>query len=220
MATLNPRWSVLIATVGRRQDRFTRLLEQLLPQATDDVEVIAYWNNFERPLGEIRQALVDEASGDYVSFIDDDDKIPEYYCAEVLDALSYNPDYVGWQQQLYQDGMPLKPTFHSLEYSYWHEDEDGWYRNISHLNPIRKDIAKKATFIVESGVPEDYTWAQKIAPFVKVEKYIDKIMYEYYPSAEDSLWRGTNETGSFHRPNVEDKHFKWHPESKEYYGNT
>lgn len=220
MRTSNPRWSILIATVGRREDRFTRLLELLLPQATDDVEIIAYWNNFEKPLGEIRQSLVEEATGDYINFIDDDDKIPSYYCAEVLDALSYNPDYVGWQQQLYQEGMPQKPTFHSLEHSYWHEDEDGWYRNISHLNPIKRDIAKKVTFLVQDGVPEDYDWAQRVAPLVKSEKYIDKIMYEYYPSAEDSIWRGINENGSYRRPTVEDKHFKWHTESKVYYGDS
>lgn len=220
MKTSNPSWSILIATVGRRQERFNRLLEILLPQLTDDIEVVAFWNNFEKPLGYIRQALVEDAEGKYINFIDDDDKVPEYYCEEVLKAIKSNPDYVGWQQQLFQEGMPLKPTFHSLEYTYWHEDENGWYRNISHLNPIKRDIALQSSFLVENGVPEDYTWAQRIAPFVKVEKYIDKVMYEYYPSAEDSIWRGDNEKGSFNRPIVKDVHFRWHPESREHFGNA
>jgi hypothetical protein len=65
--------SILIATLGERKDRFTALVDKLVSQANDDVEIIAYFNNGELPLGDIRQALVDEAVGQYVCFIDDDD---------------------------------------------------------------------------------------------------------------------------------------------------
>ncbi len=62
--------SILIATLGERKDRFTALVDKLVSQANDDVEIIAYFNNGELPLGDIRQALVDEAVGQYKSIID------------------------------------------------------------------------------------------------------------------------------------------------------
>lgn len=221
---MDTRWTILIATLGQRADRFQRLLSVLLPQVDDyegQIEVLAFWNNFERPLSEIRQLLVEEATGDYINFIDDDDLVADDYCARVMKAIESNPDYVGWQQQLYFNGEKTKPTFHSLKYPQWSDDEDGYYRNVSHLNPIKRDIAKQVSFLVEQGIPEDFTWAQRVAPLVKTEEYIDSVMYHYYPSAEDSKWMGGKDTNSYTRPTIMNYHFKWHPESKEEYrGNT
>lgn len=209
-----PRLSILIATLGQREVRFQRLLKRLIPQAKE-TEILVYWNNFERPLPEIRQALVKEARGDYVCFIDDDDMVPTYYVAEILKATQNNPDYVGWRMQLYMNGEKVKPTFHSLKYDRWDEDENGYYRNISHLNPIKRELALKENFIVPEGIPEDYDWAKRMVQHVKTEQYIDRVMYHYYPSAEDSLWRGGRELRTLYRPIIRSKCFRWHPESKE-----
>jgi glycosyltransferase involved in cell wall biosynthesis len=189
----HPRWTICIATVGERQDRFLPLVNKILKQTDPykgNVQVLVYWNNFEFPLGEIRQALIENATGDYVSFVDDDDDVPDYYVDEVMKALETSPDYVGWQLQVWQDGQKMKPTYHSLRYADWSEDENGWYRNVSHLNPIMRGLALKAGFQVENGSPEDAPWAVRVAPLVKTEVYIDKIMYFYRHSSEDSVWRG------------------------------
>ncbi len=202
--------SILIATLGERKDRFTALVDKLVSQANDDVEIIAYFNNGELPLGDIRQALVDEAVGQYVCFIDDDDGVPDYYVEMILDATKKKPDYVGWQMQLYHDDVKAKPTYHSLRYDRWSEDENGYYRDISHLNPIRRDIAKKVSFKTEKGVAEDVPWAQKIRSFVGNEVYIDKPMYFYYHRTYDSRWRGEGiEHLDYDRPVINSKHFRY-----------
>ena len=208
--------SILIATLGQREERFKRLLDALLPQVDkyDDIEVIAYWNNFERPLVEIRQALLNQAKGEYVCFIDDDDTVPNYYCDEIMQRLD-GVDYVGWQMQLYTNGEKAKPTYHSLRYSNWHDDEDGYYRNVSHLNPIKREIALKAGFSSKEGVPEDYDWANRVGSLVKTENYIDKVMYYYHHTADDSHWAGGKALKDWERPNIINKHFNWHPDSKE-----
>lgn len=182
--------SILIATLGERTNRFVALMIELLKQKTDEVEILAYWNNGERPLGEIRQALVDNAKGEYVCFVDDDDRLPEYYVKEILKAIKKKPDYIGWQMQLYHDGQKMKPTYHSLQYKKWHEDDKGYYRDISHLNPIKRNIAKKVSFVVEKGTAEDAPWAQKVRKFVVTEEYIDKPMYFYWHETHESRWRG------------------------------
>lgn len=182
--------SILIATLGQRNQRFLQLIDSIYQQAADDVEVLAYWNNGEVPLADIRQKLVDEAKGKYLCFIDDDDEIPDYYIEEILNAIEQNPDYVGWRMQLYHNGEKMKPTYHSLRYDNWSEDENGWYRDVSHLNPIKSSIAKQAHYRAVGGSPEDVPWAAKVRPLLNTEIYIDRPMYFYLHSTDDSRWRG------------------------------
>ena len=95
-------WSILIPTIARRRVKFAALLDVLLPQAERAparVEVVALHNNGERPLPEIRQALVDAAAGRYLSFVDDDDMVVPSYVNDIAFALLENPgaDSVGFQ---------------------------------------------------------------------------------------------------------------------------
>ena len=219
------KWNILIATLGEREERFKRLMDILLPQVDDyegQIRVLAYWDNGESQLDIIRQKLVEESCGEYINFIDDDDLIPKYYCDEVFKRLD-GVDYIGWRMQLYYNGEKMKPTYHSLKYDRWSEDDDGWYRNISHLNPIKREIAIKASFITtddESGVPtpEDHTWAGRVAPLVKTEHYIKKCMYEYLHTTEDSLWRKKPRSPNPHkRPEFDSPYFSYHPENLKSY---
>lgn len=215
------QWSILIATIGQRNDRLKKLLNVLYPQVkkyNGQVEIVAYWNNGEKPLWEIRDALVREAKGEYISFIDDDDLVPDYYCQEVIKAIQSKPDYVGWRMQVWHNGDKLKPTFHSLQYGRWYEDENGFYRNISHLNPIKKELAQKVTFETQRDIAEDQPWSTRISSHLKSETYIDKEMYKYIHTSQDSVWRGdVRKFNRYKRPIIRRKHFRWHPDSKKYH---
>jgi hypothetical protein len=212
----DPDWTVLIATLGQRTSRFTQLLRTLLPQvdAYDGrVTVTALFNHGERPLGHVRQALLDGATSRYVSFVDDDDELPGYYVDEVLPLLD-GVDYVGWQLQCYVDGVAQKPTFHSLRYRRWYEDRKGYYRDVSHLNPIRTELARRADFR-HGEPPEDVSWVDQVRPHVKTEHYVDKVMYHYRSSARDSTWHPSTRLRrkKFTRPHVSSPYFCYHPES-------
>lgn len=214
MTTSQPRLSILIATIGQRKSQLRKLLDILFRQIRDKpVEIVAYWNNGERPMGEIRQALVDEAKGEYICFIDDDDEVPAYYVDRILKALG--KDYVGWRMQAWHDGVKLKPTFHSIKYSTWYDDDNGFYRNISHLNPIKRSLALQISFETPKGIAEDEPWANRIAPLVKSENYIDDVMYFYHHTTGDSLWRGNvTKNKEYERLIIKNKQFRWHPLSK------
>jgi hypothetical protein len=194
---------ILVATIGRRRDKLEQLLAVLMPQTvpySGAVQVRAYWNNGERPLAEIRQALVEHAAhhgARYVSFVDDDDMPDHDYVHRIMRALGSDPDYVGFRMQHYADGVPSKPTFHDLAYGRWYEDDDGYYRDVSHLNPIRTSLAMRADFR-RTTPPEDVAWCDQMRevlattpPESNVRQVVlphDYVAYHYY-STGDSTWR-------------------------------
>lgn len=214
--TSEPTWTVLVTTLAQRAERLRELLELLLPQTEpydDRVRVLAYCNRGERPLAAVRQALVEAATSDYVSFVDDDDRVPTYHVDEVMNVLPHGRDVVGWQLQCYVDGEPLKPTFHSLRYSGWYDDVTGYYRDVSHLNPIRRELALRADFR-RGDPPEDVSWVEQVRSLVRTESYVDRVMYFYYSSPSDSTWRGVGvDPTRGARLDVAHPHFSYHPES-------
>lgn len=211
-------WTILVATLGQRAARFERLLTSLLPQldaAGGAVTLCALYNHGERPLGAVRHDLLTHASSTYVSFVDDDDEVPNYHVAEVLARLDGDVDYVGWQMQTYVDDVPLKPTYHSLRYTRWWDDAEGYYRDVSHLNPLRTELARRGDFR-RGDPPEDVSWADQVRPHVRTEAYVDRVMYHYRSSSSDSTWRGTGVERVWHlRPSVEHPYFSYHPGSSE-----
>lgn len=242
--TPTPLWTILVPTIGRRRDKFRRLVIELLAQAeprAGRVRVLAYYNQGERPLSHIRQALVEHATGTYVSFVDDDDWVPEYYVEKVRNAIheyahdhdhvepahkvefdatwatgwvTHFPDQVGWRMQHYSDGVPSKPTYHSLQYGGWYDDDKGYYRDISHLNPVRRELALKVDFR-RGDPPEDVAWTVQMRQHVRTEALIpsEHVMYHYYSSG-DSTWRpGSVKHDGGRRPQIEHLLFDWHPES-------
>lgn len=216
---MTPRWSILVATVGVRNAHLAHLLASLAPQVDahhGQVEVVVYWDNFETTLGHVRQHLLDGAHGRYVSFVDDDDEIPDYHVAKVMAALATGVDYVGWRMQLYEDGVPAKPTFHSLRYDRWSEDRHGYYRHVSHLNPIRATLARLGRFD-RTTPPEDVDWSHQVhaalaaRPNVR-EAFIDDVMYVYRWSRATSLWDKPHAPGgAFVRPVLPSPHMRFHP---------
>jgi len=232
--TQQPLWTILVPTIGRRRDKFRRLVIELLAQAeprVGQVRVLAYYNQGERPLSEIRQALVEAATGTYVSFVDDDDWVPDYYVQQVRTAIhewaaahavppgvsvigSKWPDQVGWRMQHYSDGHPSKPTYHSLQYGSWYEDDKGYYRDISHLNPVRRNLALRVDFR-RGDPPEDVAWTVQMRGHVRTEARIpdEYVMYHYYSSG-DSTWRpGSVKHDGGTRPEISHPLFDWHPDS-------
>lgn len=213
----NPTWTILVATLAQRAARFERLLAGLLPQVepyAGDVTVLALYNRGERPLGTVRQDLVEHATSRYVSFVDDDDELPSYHVDEVMNHLrDATVDYVGWRMQCYVDGVPLKPTYHSLRYGRWCEDDSGYYRDVSHLNPIRRDIALSADFRYGTP-PEDVSWADQVRSHVHREAYVDRVMYHYRSSTTDSTWHGvTVDSTPYDRPVLRHPYASYHPAS-------
>lgn len=223
---MTPTWTILIATLGRRGARFSRLLGSLLPQAEaagGAVTIQALWNNGERPVGQVRQDLLEHATARYVSFVDDDDYVPDHYVAAILPLLD-GVDYVGFKVKIVAGEKTGGVASHSLQYQGWRE-EPGllYYRDISHLNPVRRAIACRAAFPPED-YGEDRAWAEQLRPHVHTECFLDDVMYFYAPAGElrprevPCVMQPVPpprlpDPGTYTRPVVTSPWFSWHPAS-------
>lgn len=147
--------------------------------AFPDIEILTRIYDPKASLGANRQALVEMATGTYVNFIDDDDLVPANYIKTIYPLLD-GVHYIGFQLQYFCDGEKQIPTFHSLKYPGWSSDKDGYYRDISHVNPILRTLAQLESF--EGGVAEDQRWGDRLRErgVVKTEHYVDSVMYLYY----------------------------------------
>lgn len=188
---MTPRWSVLIAHLGWRRDKFSELLGVLLPQVMEAgvVEVVACHNHGERALGSIRQALLESARGEYVSFVDDDDMVPADFVQSLLTALASGPDVVAFQMLYTHDGVPGPLVDCSIRHEP-HDSPIGLYRDLTHIQPIRAELARLGDFRV--GWPEDSTWAAKVRPHVRTETYLPRRLYHYRHDSQDTVqgpWR-------------------------------
>lgn len=187
MTSSTARWTIAILTVRQRKGLLRRLLNRLESQVSDrDIEIlIADQEDWE--IGAKRQWCLDRAEGEYFCFIDDDDLVAEDYVESIYPLLD-GIDYIGFQVQFYYDGDPWKPTYHSLRYGTHaiYADEEGFYRGVSHLNPIRTEIARQGHY--EGGFGEDNRWCEQVNP--ATEHYIDKVLYHYQFSPATSLTSG------------------------------
>lgn len=213
--TAAPTWSILVPTLGERRPLFERLMAGLLPQTEPyggRVRVVGRHNDGSPSLPKIRQSLVNSCTSDYLCFVDDDDLVSPDYVDEVMSALGTRPDYVGFQVQCYSDGAPIAVAYHSLEFKYWRNLRGRFERDISHINPIRSALARKADFTVtRAGGAEDRAWATQLrrARVLKTEVVVPRILYHYLYAPRSSRWERPKNIRPGQRSTVNHPNFSW-----------
>jgi hypothetical protein len=213
-----PTWTILVPTLGQREQLFMRLLGVLLPQLDEHegrVRVLAWRNNGSPSISEIRDSLLASAGTDYVSFVDDDDLIPEYYVAEIVRAIAERPDHVGFKLEYTTDDEHREIVDHSLRWGSWGRTADGQlYRDVTHIDPIRTDLALRSRFSVRPGRAEDRVWVKRVRAHLSTEVYIDKIMYHYLWRSDVTAWQEPQKIRQvIGRPVIDHPFFAWHPAS-------
>lgn len=206
-------YSILIPTLSSRRDKLRRLLDVLLPQAEahGGVEIVGLHNDGERPLAEYRQALLDDARGEYLSFIDDDDLVETDFISAVTAAMETGPDYVAFWNAFYRDGQLSGPPVRTgIHYGSWYDDGEQRIRDVVHVCPVRTEIARKADFRRESEGSEDWSYVSQLRPLLKTEAYIDRVLYHYYWSSTDSVQHHLGVHAYAPRLEVDSPVFRWH----------
>jgi hypothetical protein len=178
------KWCIQTLTQPSRADFLARLRANLEPQLVPGVCHMIRMFDPALSLGANRQKMREEADAEYLSVIDDDDRVSNFYVARILPLLD-GVDQIGFRVQASEDGVDLPgPTYHSLLCGGWFDKTyaDGsksWHRNISHLNPMRRELTLAVPMY--GGFAEDSRWAGDLSRLgiVKTEHFIDEILYFY-----------------------------------------
>ena len=144
--------SILIPSLAKRTDFLNRLLCLLDHQLTEAVEVLVNIDNGASKIGEKRNALLRAANGDYVCFIDDDDRVTDDYVQQMLKGIAMGVDVVSIQgvlREINGDGR-LDGLFIDKPYQPWKTVEaDGkrvYLRGVQHLDAMKREIALSVMF--------------------------------------------------------------------------
>lgn len=148
---MKPKLSILIPTVPGREHFFDRLMSELNRQIHPgdkryDVEIVYSVGDKSVSVGKRRNELVDLAKGEYICFIDDDDRIADNYIELVMAGIATNPDCCSLNGIITTDGKDPKPFIHSIDYNEFFERDGVYYRCPNHLNTIRTELARQCPF--------------------------------------------------------------------------
>ena len=154
------------------------------------VEIVGLVNDGKKNIGEYRNGLINQAKGEYVVFIDDDDWVADSYVADIVSAINTHlidktgisltpPDVITFRGWMTTNGQSRVDWIIKVGEDYCERDGK-YYRYPNHLCPIKKKIALMVPF-KDINHGEDYQWATalKNKDLLKTSVHIDKELYHY-----------------------------------------
>jgi glycosyltransferase involved in cell wall biosynthesis len=147
------------------------------------VEILTFCDNKKRSIGAKRQALLNLAQGEYICFLDDDDKhsnefIMKFFTMYV--ALQDNlPDVFTFNQKVILNGEE-----YVLQFQHGHPTNDELVKDGIATRPPwhvcfwRREVVQHCTF-PDSNYGEDWAWAEQANKKAKYAHHINHEMMTY-----------------------------------------
>lgn len=147
----------------------------------NDVELLVLTDEKQYSIGQKRNWLMGAATGEYLAFVDSDDRIGDKYFAHAFAGINQGFDACGLTGIITEDGQNPKKFVHSMRYDSWFEKDGVYYRNNNHLNVVRRDIAQKMRF-PETSQGEDHDYSKQLlaSGLIKTEYWDENEILYYY----------------------------------------
>lgn len=178
--------SILVCSTHNRYNTFLpKMLDALFgqfrnlePDQQKEVEILTLIDNKTIMLGIKRNNLIDISKGDYVVFVDDDDRVAENYISKLLDATGSGADIITFPVMVSLNGEPAKPCYYSKDYEKDFNRPDSYYRLPNHIMAVKRELAQMVPFKpVLYGEDSDYS--KRLRPFLKTQHTIKETLYFY-----------------------------------------
>lgn len=191
---MTPILSILMPTIPGRIMESSGLIYTIDHQiGTLPVEFIYLGDNKKVSLATKRNRLLGMAQGDYVCFVDDDDRVANNYVSELVKATEQGSDVIVFQELYSENGGPLKPVYFDIGFECDRNFEDHYERLPHYRMPMRREIVKGFKFPEEGkiamGAGDDFYYAKAQRPYLKTQTKIDQALYfyDYSPKTSETL---------------------------------
>lgn len=195
--------SILVPSVDTRRQTFlpimlNRLYGQLdlLPEEQrKEVEIMFLVDNKTINLGKKRNQMAELARGEYISYVDDDDRITDDYISSILEATKEGKDCIVFQAEVSAFGS-IRPCLYSVDN---HKEESNarfFLRKPNHICAVKRDIVLRVKF-PELMWGEDTDYANRLHPLLKTETKINRVLYyyDYNPDTSETRKYKDNPSG-------------------------
>lgn len=178
--------SILVPSVHTRRNTFLNKslnmlynqLESLPQHQQKEVEILYIIDNKTIMLGDKRNSLVDLASGEYVVFVDDDDRISDNYISSILEATQHNTDCITFLAEVSLNGDIPKICDYSTRHKYDYNTKTQYNRIPNHICAVKRDLVQRIKFpSILYG--EDSAYSKLLLPLLKSEHQIKEVLYYY-----------------------------------------
>lgn len=178
--------SILICSTHTRAFTFLpTIMQQVISQYNAlsleqqaQVEILILTDNKSIMLGEKRNTMVDIAKGKYIVFVDDDDRLSDDYIISLLQATETNADVITFKASVSINGGSPKICYYTKNIKADYNTANAYYRLPNHICCVKKEVSLKSSFPnIKYG--EDSAYSKLLAPHLKTQHYIDKVLYYY-----------------------------------------
>lgn len=178
--------SILIPTTHSRRNTFLpKILDQVYDQydklshtQQNQVEILVLQDNKTIMLGEKRNTLTRMAQGEYVVFVDDDDRISPDYIYSLLQATESNLDVITFKASVSLNGEDPKICYYTSQINADYNSDTEYFRLPNHICAFNRLIALQFPF-PNILYGEDSGFSKSIKTRIKTEHCIDKVLYYY-----------------------------------------
>lgn len=183
--------SILIPSIPKRADKLSKLFHILWAQIDQlkqhemlgKVEIIVddsvSFLDHGLSIGKKRQGLVNEATGKYLCFLDDDESIAPNYVETLLRLCNCDLDVC-----TFRSIIKLESAWGMVDMRLVYKTNDQFSpeyimrRPPWHICPVRSEFAKLYEF-EDINNAEDYAWFEKVLSHCTTEAHTDKILFQY-----------------------------------------
>lgn len=142
------------------------------------VQILIVTDNKSMTTGAKRNWLVRMASGKYIVFVDDDDRIADDYIAAILAATESDCDTIVFQAMVSLGGAPARPCDYSIIHGGDYNTPTGYHRLPNHICAVKREHAL-ATPFADICMGEDSHYSARLLALLKTEARIEKPLYYY-----------------------------------------
>jgi glycosyltransferase involved in cell wall biosynthesis len=173
--------TIAICTLPVRINSFASLITELNNQIRlnglqNQVQIVSLMDCKDITVGDKRNYLKSLAKGQYLVYIDDDDRISGDYVISLIQAMITNPDVITFRGEYKENG---RITDFIINCGVSNQDTPTHhYRLPNHICAVKRDIYLNCHF-TSKNYGEDSDYADQINQHIKTECHIPKKLYFY-----------------------------------------